>query len=301
MSELAAFETFALTTQQDPPITIHGFKSRNDASLPGLLLLHGFPQTRHMWHRVAPHLTDKYTVVMPDLRGYGDSSKPQELGAYAKSAMARDCVSVMDQVGFAGESFFVCAHDRGARVAHKLCVDHGRRVRKAVLLDICPTLRMYEATSMGFATAYFHWFFLIQPAPVPETFISADPRTALRLFLGGARGDLSAFDAQAVDSYARALEDPDTVRAMCQDYRAAASLDLEEQRADKEQGRLIRCPLRILWGKKGVCEAFFEPLEDWRAVTAEGVPVDGWAVDSGHWIPECVPEEVVANVLEFCV
>ncbi|KFA64895.1 hypothetical protein S40285_02855 [Stachybotrys chlorohalonatus IBT 40285] len=295
------FESFSITTQQDPPISISGIKSSNDACLPALLLLHGFPQTRHIWHLVAPRLTSKYTVVVPDLRGYGASSKPPELVAYAKSAMAHDFIVVMDQLGFEGKDFYVCGHDRGARVAHKLCVDHPRRVRKVMLLDISPTLAMFEATNEEFAKLYYHWFFLAQPEPLPETFLSARPREFIELFMGGAKKNLGLFEQRCMEEYVKAAEDPAAVHAMCNDYRAAASLDLDEARQDLKNGRLIQCPVRVLWGKQGVIERCFKAVEDWRAVTAEGVPVHGSAVDSGHYIPEQVPDDVVSNILDFFV
>ncbi len=248
------FQTFAITTQDDPEVTIRGLVRRissNDTSsnpsnpsnpspnkLSALLLLHGFPQSHHIWHRVveAPQLAGRFSaVVIPDLRGYGESSKPEGVDAYAKSAMARDCVAVMDGLGLGGPgegerggddddevggSFFVCAHDRGARVAHKLCVDHPSRVRRAVLLDICPTLAMYSATDRAFAAAYFHWFFLIQPPPLPETMISGNARLVAEMFMGGRqKGGVGIFDLECFDYYVKSLGDPDTVhaseRAMC--------------------------------------------------------------------------------------
>ena len=207
------FDSFRITTQTDPGVSIYGLKSKGSTSeLPGLLLLHGFPQSRHIWHRVAPQLVDKYTVVVIDIRGYGESSKPEAVAAYAKSVMARDCVVVMQELGF--EDFYVCAHDRGARVAHKLCVDHPQRVRKAILLDICPTLAMYSSTDVKFATAYFHWFFLIQQEPLPETLISSNPRTYAELTMGVRQKDgLKIFNEGCFDYYVKSLGDPATVHA----------------------------------------------------------------------------------------
>jgi pimeloyl-ACP methyl ester carboxylesterase len=297
------FQPFEVQTQSDPPVTIRGLKSgdASSSSLPPLLLLHGFPQTRHIWHRVAPKLVEQYTVVLMDLRGYGESSKPEHVSSYAKSAMARDCVRVMDKLGFE-QPFFICAHDRGARVAHKLCVDFPDRVRKTILLDICPTLAMYTKTDFDFAKAYFHWFFLIQAAPLPETLISARPREVAELFMGGRQKDgLHIFDSTCFDIYVENLKDPATVHAMCQDYRASATLDLEEAREDIEKSRLVRCPLLILWGKHGVIEKCFNALEEWRAVTESGISVTGNSVDSGHYLPEHVPEEVLSAIGSFLV
>jgi pimeloyl-ACP methyl ester carboxylesterase len=294
-------EPFTLTTQDDPHVAIYGLKSgaaNANASRPALLLLHGFPQSRHIWHRVAPQLLGQYTLVIPDLRGYGESSKPASVEAYAKSAMARDFISVMDQLGH--KTFYVCAHDRGARVAHKMCVDFPDRVLKVMLLDICPTLAMFDKTNFDFAKAYFHWFFLIQPAPLPETMIAGDPRKVLSLFMGGRQSKgLEIFDEDCFNYYTSIFEKPDAVHAMCNDYRAAATLDLDEAREDLRQDRKIKCPVRVLWGKYGVIEKCFDALAEWRAVSDAGVAVEGQAVESGHYIPEQIPEDVVATIQDF--
>jgi pimeloyl-ACP methyl ester carboxylesterase len=296
------FETFTVVTQQNPEVTIYGLKSNSTATspLPPLLLLHGFPQSRHIWHSVAPQLTDNYTVIIPDLRGYGESSKPEDVADYAKSAMARDFVAVMDHFNF--KSFFICTHDRGARVAHKLCVDFPDRVRKTILLDICPTLAMYTTTNFDFAKAYYHWFFLIQEEPLPETLISASPRKFIELAMGGKGGEgLKIFHPDALDYYGQVMENPKAVHSMCNDYRASATLDLDEQRDDLDKGRLIRCPLLVLWGKYGVIEKSFDAIKEWQAVTSRDVVVKGHSVESGHYIPEQRPEDVVSSILEFCV
>lgn len=289
------FEVDAGQAGQD--LTIRGIRSNPSSPLPPLLLIHGFPQTYHIWHRVAPRLAEHFTLVLMDLRGYGTSSKPSEVEAYAKSAMARDCIAVMDHLGFTGE-FQVCAHDRGARVAHKLCVDFPQRVRAVMLLDICPTLAMYTQTDMAFAKAYFHWFLLIQEAPLPETLILMDPRKFADLFMRG-RQQAHIFDDACYEEYVKALGDPDTVHAMCQDYRASASLDLDEARADQEAGRKIECRLRVLWGKHGVIEACFKPLKEWEAVSTNPANVSGRNVESGHYIPEHAPDDLVAEILSF--
>lgn len=294
------FEPFAITTQTSPEVTIRGLRSSNSSSqLPALLLIHGFPQTLHIWHRVAPELTNTFSVVLLDLRGYGSSSKPgNDITQYAKSAMARDCAVVMEQLGH--KSFYLCGHDRGARVGHKLCVDYPNRVKKAIFLDICPTLAMYEATNFEFASAYFHWFFLIQKSPLPESMILGNSRGVAEMFMGGRQGDgLKIFEKECFEEYVKALSDPDTVHSMCQDYRAAATLDMEEQRKDITDGKQIKCPLRVLWGKHGVVEKCFDALAEWRKVTDEKVSVDGRAVESGHYIPEQVPEEVISSIREF--
>lgn len=294
------FESFTITTKSNPDVTINGLKSGDaSSSKPALLLLHGFPQTLHIWHRVAPRILDKYTLILIDIRGYGKSSKPEGVSAYAKSAMARDCIDVMDALGHT-DSFFVCAHDRGARVAHKLAVDYPDRVRKLILLDICPTLAMYAKTDFDFAKAYFHWFFLIQKEPLPETLINAKPRELAEMFMGGRQGDgLSIFEPECFELYAKNLEDPATVHAMCNDYRAGATLDLDEARDDLKNGRKIRSPLLVLWGAHGVIEKCFDAIQEWKDVTEDGVSVEGRSVESGHYIPEQNPDEVVSAILQF--
>ncbi|PQK08076.1 hypothetical protein BB8028_0001g01550 [Beauveria bassiana] len=296
------FTPFTVQTESQPDtVSISGLKSDNSiATLPTLLLLHGFPQNHQIWSRVARLLTGKYNMVAMDLRGYGASSKPESVAAYAKSAMARDCVAVMDALGYNTGGFFVCAHDRGARVAHKLCVDYPARVQKMMLLDVCPTLAMYSKTNMEFATAYFHWFFLIQPEPFPEMLIAARPQEFAQKFMGSRQVQgLTIFDSLAFDSYVQALGDAATIHAMCQDYRASASLDLDEARDDVAHGKLIRCPLKVFWGEHGVIEKCFNAVQEWQAVTAEGVVVEGRSVDSGHYIPEQIPETIAAEVVKF--
>lgn len=294
------FEQFSIQTQHDPAITIHGLKSGDSSSsLPPLILLHGFPQTLHIWHRVAPRLVDKFTVILIDLRGYGESSKPADVTAYGKGAMARDCIAVMDALGFT-ESFYVCAHDRGARVAHKLSVDHPSRVKKLILLDICPTLAMFEKTDQHFARDYYHWFLLIQKEPLPETFLSANPRATIELLMRGRPGvGLAIFDPTCFDAYVENMSNPAAVHAMCNDYRASATIDIEESRDDLEHNRLVKCPLLIIWGKHGVIERSFKAIDEWREVTDPSVPVQGYNVDSGHYIPEEAPDSVLSAIDTF--
>ena len=272
-------------------LTINALTS---GSGPPLLLLHGFPQNLNIWHLVAPHLTSTYTTVLLDLRGYGLSSKPlagENHANYSKSAMAQDCVSVMEKLGH--EKFYVCGHDRGGRVAHKLCVNHPESVLKAIVLDIAPTLAMYNKTDFAFAKAYWHWFFLIQPHPLPETLL----RTNSRGFIENTMG-FGEFHPDAIESYVAQIGDEGCVRGVCEDYRAAAGIDLEESREDVEKGRKIRCKFRVLWGKKGVIEKQFDALKEWRAVAEEGL-VDGEALGCGHYIPEHAPEDLVRHMREF--
>ena len=264
---------------------------------PPLLLLHGHPQTHVIWHRVAPVLAEHHTLVAPDLRGYGDSSKPvgeTDHANYSKRVMAQDQVTLMRSFGF--ERFDVLAHDRGARVAHRLAMDHSAAVRRLILLDIAPTLAMYEQTTEAFARAYWHWFFLIQTAPLPERLILADPAAYVRDMMGRRDAGLAPFDLRALAEYQRCAALPGAAHAMCEDYRAAASIDLVHDRADRDAGRLLEQPLLVLWGAKGVVERCFRPLDEWRRVARE---VDGEALPCGHYIPEEAPERLLSRVVPF--
>ncbi len=264
---------------------------------PPLLLLHGHPQTHMIWHRCVAELARHFTVIATDLRGYGASSMPPgdaQHVTYSKRAMAADQVEVMRQLGF--ERFLVCAHDRGARVAHRMALDHGDAVERLMLLDIAPTLAMYEQTDRRFASLYFHWFFLIQPEPLPETLIGANPDVYIERVMGSRHAGLAPFSPEALDAYRAALRQPGAVHAMCEDYRASATIDLEHDRADIERGHKIACPLRVLWGEEGVVAQCFEPLDEWRKVARD---VSGRALASGHYIPEEAPHELIPEMLSF--
>ena len=264
---------------------------------PPLLLLHGYPQTHALWHRVAQRLAGDYRLVMPDLRGYGRSAKPPgdaDHGNYSKRTMAADGVALMRSLGH--ERFFVAGHDRGGRVAHRLALDHPQAVAKLCVLDIVPTLTMYERTTMEFARLYYHWFFLIQPEPLPEKLIGADPVFYLRRKIGAwGSGATDFFDPRALAEYERCFNDPAAIHAMCEDYRAAATIDLEHDRADAE--RRIECPLRVLWGEHGVVHRLFTPLADWQS-KARGA-VTGRTTPSGHYIAEQAPDLLLDDMLEF--
>jgi haloacetate dehalogenase len=260
---------------------------------PPLLLLHGYPQTHVIWHKVAPRLAERFTIVATDLRGYGDSSKPAGLpdhSNYSKRAMANDQLDVMRALGF--ERFFLAGHDRGGRVSHRLALDHPDAVRKLAVLDIAPTKAMYEQTDMGFARAYYHWFFLIQPAPFPETLISASREFYLR---NGLRAGPDTFEPHAWAEYLRCF-DSATVHATCEDYRAAASIDLEHDRTDEAEGNKIQCPLLVLWGKNGVIEKHFRPIDNWKKVA---IDVRGHALPAGHYLAEEVPELIHTELIDF--
>ena len=274
-------------------ISIH---CAHGGSGPPLLLLHGYPQTHAIWHKVAPRLAEQYSVVCADLRGYGDSSKPPgtpDHANYSKRAMALDQVRLMETLGFT--AFAVVGHDRGGRVGHRMARDHRDRVTKLCVLDISPTLAMFERTDMDFARAYYHWFFLTQPPPRPEHLIGLDPKFYLRWKTGGwGAGGHAHYDPRAYAEYERCFCDPAMIHASCEDYRAAAEIDLAHDRADL--AAKIACPLLVLWGANGVVQRFFKPLEDWAAVATD---VRGKAVPAGHFIPEEVPDSLLAELLPF--
>ncbi len=262
---------------------------------PPVLLLHGYPETHAMWHKLAPQLARRYTVVCADLRGYGDSSKPKGLpdhSNYSKRAMAADMVEVMEKLGH--ERFHVVGHDRGARVAHRLARDHPRRVRTLTVLDIAPTLKMYESTDMAFARAYYHWFFLIQPPPLPEKLLAGQVPYYILGRIGRGKSGLKHFSKAAQREYVRCFRDPRTIHATCEDYRAAATIDLVHDRADRR--RKLKIPVLALWGKHGVIEAMFDCLADWREVAQN---VSGRALPCGHFLPEEAPRETLREIERF--
>ena len=280
-------------------IEVNGVKimTRKGGSGQPLLLLHGHPQTHAIWHRVAQQLAESHTVVMTDLRGYGDSSKPQgsqDHLNYSKRVMALDQVEVMRHFGYA--QFDVLAHDRGARVAHRLALDHPKAVKRLVLLDIAPTLAMYEKTSNQFARSYWHWFFLIQPAPLPERLIEADPAAYVRDVLGRRSAGLAPFDPRALAEYVRCLELPGTAHGLCEDYRASASIDLVHDQLDIDKKNFLQQALLVLWGEQGVVNQCFEPLKEWSKLA---VNVKGHALPCGHYIPEEAPELLLNQVQSF--
>jgi haloacetate dehalogenase len=264
---------------------------------PALLLLHGHPQTHAIWHKVAQQLAARFTVIAADLRGYGDSGKPQGLpdhSNYSKRVMGQDQIDLMAQLGFS--EFLLMGHDRGARVGYRMALDHPQAIRKLVLLDVAPTLAMYEKTTREFATAYYHWFFLTRPAPFPETLINSHPETYLQHTIGGRSAGLAPFTPEAYAQYLRCLQDPATVHGICEDYRASAGIDLEHERADLAAGVKIRCDTLVLWGGHGVIEKCFDPLSEWRRLA---VNVSGKALACGHYIPEEAPDTLLAEVLPF--
>jgi haloacetate dehalogenase len=258
-----------------------------------VLLLHGFPQTHVTWHKVAPKLGQDFHVVVPDLRGYGDSGKPpvgENHEGYSKRAMAQDQIEVMAQLGH--ERFAVAGHDRGGRVGHRMALDYPDRVTKLAVLDIVPTHKLYNTVTRGFATAYWHWFFLIQPFPLPETFLNSNSEFLLNRIFGQAAPGV--FTKEAVEAYLRAFRDPATVHASCEDYRAAASIDLSHD--DSDIDRKIGCPVLALWGANAPMHRLYDVLETWRE---RAETVTGKALPSGHFLPEEVPDETYVELKDF--
>jgi haloacetate dehalogenase len=271
--------------------------TRRAGSGPPLLLLHGHPQTHAMWHLVVPALAQHYTLVMMDLRGYGDSGRPPsdaEHAAYSKRAMALDALAVMQHYGF--ERFGVLAHDRGARVAHRLALDHPARVTRLMLLDIAPTLAMYENTTQAFASAYWHWFFLIQPPPLPEALIESNPVRYVRSVMGKRHAGLAAFAPDALAEYERCAQIAGTAQAICEDYRASATIDLAHDRADVAAGHKLVQPVNVLWGQHGAVGQCFDVLRLWRD---RAVQVTGNSLPCGHYIAEEAPELLIPQALNF--
>jgi haloacetate dehalogenase len=264
-----------------------------------LLLLHGHPQSHAMWHLVAPELAKRHSVVMLDLRGYGDSDRPESddtHAAYSKREMALDALAVMQSRGFA--QFQVLAHDRGARVAHRLAADHPDAVQRMMLLDIAPTLAMYDNTTRAFATAYWHWFFLIQPQPLPEALIESDPLRYLRFAMGNRHAGLEAFAPEAFAQYERCIQIPGSARGICEDYRASASIDLVHDRADIAAGRKLAMPLKVLWGAHGAVGQNFDVLRLW---SERAQLVSGQSLPCGHYIAEEAPQDLLAQAKDFFI
>jgi len=263
---------------------------------PPLLLLHGNPQTHFMWHKLAPVLARTHTVICADIRGYGFSAKPPaspDHAPYAKREMAKDAHGLMLSLGH--PQYAVLAHDRGARVAHRLLLDQPDAVTRAALLDIVPTLHHFENADAAFATGYYHWFWLAQPHPKPETLINQDIETWFDIHTSREPKDRSFFHPEARADYLAALREPGTVTAICEDYRAAATIDLVHDRECRDAR--VQCPLLVLWGAKGAIGKWYRPLEVWRRYAAG--PLFGGAVNSGHYLAEEAPEETLSWITPF--
>ncbi|HLL39475.1 MAG TPA: alpha/beta hydrolase [Rubrobacteraceae bacterium] len=286
------FEGFERVQVETEEASIHAVRGGEG---PPVLLLHGYPQTLAMWHLVAPRLTESFTVVAADLRGYGDSSKPaggKDHAGYSKRAMALDQVKLMQELGF--DSFAVVGHDRGGRIAHRMALDHPEKVAKLAVLDIAPTRHVFETADKELATAYYHWFFLIQPYDLPERLIGADPDYFLGKKLAAWASNADVFDREAYAEYMRCFRDPRTIHASCEDYRAAATIDLTHDEADRN--RRVECPLLALWGEKGVVERLYDVLEVWRGYASD---VRGKALPCGHFLAEESPVKTAEEVVPF--
>lgn len=274
------------------------FRLRRGGSGPALLMLHGMPQTHAMWHLIAPALAERFTVICPDITGYGQSYKPPatpDHAPYAKRRMAQDMIDLMDHLGVGG--FALVGHDRGARLSHRLALDHSDRVRRLALLDIIPTIEHFERTDMRFAMGYYHWFFLAQPAPLPESLINRDAGQWLLAQSARHKTARAVFAEPAMADYQRAIADPATVVAICEDYRAAATTDLALDRESRAAGRKIGCPTLVLWGARGLVGTLYRPLEVWRDYCAGRL--DGQALEAGHYLAEEVPEATLAALRDF--
>ena len=289
------FPGFVVQDVRTSGATIH---TLSKGSGPPLLLIHGHPETHVTWHKIAPALADAYTVVVPDLRGYGDSSKPDyspRSESYSFRSMARDMVEVMAHFGHA--TFMVAGHDRGGRVVHRMMLDHPDAVLKGAVLDVAPTLTMYNDTSKEFATKYVWWFLQIQPAPMPEHLIGLDPGYYLRDHLAVQGKTPGAVTPEAMAEYIRCYCCRGTIRAVCEDYRAAAGIDLDQDRADDAAGHKIGAPLLALWGAEGTVGKLWDVLATWRPKTQASL--EGEALPCGHLIPEEQPDLVISHFRRF--
>jgi haloacetate dehalogenase len=294
-------------TAGDSPAHFDGFESRRievdgiginlitAGRGPAVLLLHGYPQTHLMWRHIAPRLADRFTVVAPDLRGYGDSDKPvsdPRHETYCKRTNARDQVAVMTALGH--DRFHVVGHDRGGRVGHRLALDHPDRVNSLAVLDIAPTHKMYTEADRAMATAYWHWFFLIQPADLPERWIGSDPAYYLNRTFGSWGAGTEIFPLEILAEYLRCFSDPATIHASCEDYRAGAGIDLEHDEEDLD--RKLDCPVLALWGEAGFVGRHYDVIAAWKERAAN---VTGRGIPGGHWLPEAVPEETFEALTVF--
>jgi haloacetate dehalogenase len=297
-SLLPGFFSHGLHTPAGVPLSVW-----QGGSGPPLLLLHGHPQTHAMWHRVVPTLAAHFTLVLPDLRGYGASARPVPAGAtsdpatMSKRVMAAELCALMQTLGH--PRFGILAHDRGARVAHRLALDHPEAVGRLMLLDIAPTLAMYEHTGDAFARAYWHWFFLIQPPPLPERLIEADPRAYLRDVMGRRHAGLAAFDPAAWCDYEAAIQRPGSAGAICDDYRASAGIDLEHDRESRRAGQRLTQPLAVRWGAHGAVARCFDVPALWHDAHGGPAHIDARAMPCGHYIAEELPEALAADVIDF--
>jgi len=299
MSLPSDFQGFEPITLKLTHSTIHA-QVGTTQNKPVLVLLHGFPQTHVMWRRVAQALSAHYTIVLPDLRGYGQSYAHEpdapDHSPHSKRAMALDVVALLDHLGV--EKAYLCGHDRGGRVAHRLALDHPKRVSKLCVIDIAPTLDMYNRTDMDFARAYYHWFHLIQPFPLPETMIGGAAREYLHAKLGGwGSAGLGHLEPEALAAYESSFCKPQAIHSACEDYRASAGIDLEHDRASRTNGQRIACDTLVIWGGRGIVNKFFDPVTLWQAQCSG--KVHGEVLPAGHFIPEECPTETAQLLAAF--
>ncbi|MDC0134767.1 alpha/beta hydrolase, partial [Alphaproteobacteria bacterium] len=252
---------------------------------PVLLMLHGNPQTHAMWHKVAPELVNQYTVICPDIPGYGKSFKPvisNNHSTYSKINMALDIINFMELLGF--DKFQIVAHDRGARIAHRIALDFPEKVIKMILLDIIPTIEHFERTNMEFAMGYYHWFWLAQRSPIPESVINKAPEEWFFAHTSREEKDKNFFDPIALNDYLDCVKNPETIKAICEDYRAAATIDLIDDKKSRDNNIKIKAPTLVLWGNKGKLEQWYEPLSIWQNYCSSDLR--GNAINSGHYLAE---------------
>jgi len=265
---------------------------------PPILMLHGNPQTHVMWHKVAPELVNEYTVICPDIPGYGKSFKPEMSDnheTYSKVNMAFDIINFMELLGF--DKFQIVAHDRGARIAHRIALDFPEKVIKMMLLDIIPTIEHFERTNMDFAMGYYHWFWLAQRSPIPESVINKAPEEWFFAHTSREEKDKNFFDPFALNDYLDCVKNPETIAAICEDYRAGATIDLIDDKNSRENNIKIKAPILVLWGNKGKLEQWYEPLSVWQNYCSS--EVRGKAINSGHYLAEENPNEVIKNIKLF--
>ena len=265
---------------------------------PVLLMLHGNPQTHAMWHKVAPELVNQYTVICPDIPGYGKSFKPvisNNHSTYSKVNMALDIINFMELLGF--DKFQIVAHDRGARIAHRIALDFPEKVIKMILLDIIPTIEHFERTNMEFAMGYYHWFWLAQRSPIPESVINKAPEEWFFAHTSREEKDKNFFDPIALNDYLDCVKNPETIKAICEDYRAAATIDLIDDKKSRDNNIKIKVPTLVLWGNKGKLEQWYEPLSIWQNYCSSDLR--GNAINSGHYLAEENPDEIIKNIKLF--
>ena len=265
---------------------------------PALLMLHGNPQTHAMWHKIAPKLVKEYTVICPDIPGYGKSFKPsvtENHEPYSKVNMASDLINFMELLGF--DKFYILGHDRGARIAHRLALNYSKNVIKMILLDIIPTIEHFERTNMEFAMGYYHWFWLAQRSPIPESVINKAPEEWFFAHTSREKKDKDFFHPMALSDYLECIKNPETINAICEDYRAAATIDMIDDKKSRDDNIKINVPLLILWGNKGKLEQWYQTLSIWKKYCSK--EVKGNAINSGHYLAEENPDEVIESIKNF--